>query len=136
MQTFTGYMAHADWDGTTLTIVGHNRAARMAIAGESWEQDVVLTRDQIATVTHSKPNAVVGSMVNGRVTITTTAGLKHVVHFRKKTFGDLDALVAVLSEQPVAAVEQPAVPAGWYPLDGEQRYWDGTGWTEHTAPLT
>jgi hypothetical protein len=31
----------------------------------------------------------------------------------------------------------PAVPAGWYP-DGQnqalQRYWDGTGWTEHTAP--
>ena len=35
---------------------------------------------------------------------------------------------------PVAA---PAVttPAGWYPLDGEQRYWDGTQWTVHRAPL-
>ena len=31
----------------------------------------------------------------------------------------------------------PAVPAGWYP-DAQnpnlQRYWDGRGWTEHTAP--
>jgi hypothetical protein len=26
-------------------------------------------------------------------------------------------------------------PAGWYPNDGVLRYWDGTGWTEHTAPL-
>ena len=25
-------------------------------------------------------------------------------------------------------------PAGWYPLHGEQRYWDGTRWTQHTAP--
>jgi hypothetical protein len=29
------------------------------------------------------------------------------------------------------------VPAGWYP-DADnpalQRYWDGTQWTEHTAP--
>lgn len=29
----------------------------------------------------------------------------------------------------------PAAPAGWYPVDrGMQRYWDGTIWTEHTAP--
>lgn len=29
-------------------------------------------------------------------------------------------------------------PAGWYPTGtpGEQRYWDGTQWTEHTAPTT
>lgn len=29
-------------------------------------------------------------------------------------------------------------PAGWYPdtaQPGVQRYWDGTGWTAHTAPL-
>lgn len=24
---------------------------------------------------------------------------------------------------------------GWYPQDGVQRYWDGQGWTSHTAPL-
>ena len=28
-------------------------------------------------------------------------------------------------------------PAGWYPDgSGAQRYWDGTQWTEHTAPLS
>jgi hypothetical protein len=27
------------------------------------------------------------------------------------------------------------VPAGWYPVDGgQQRYWDGSMWTDHTAP--
>ena len=27
-----------------------------------------------------------------------------------------------------------AAPAGWYPVDGVQRYWDGTQWTDHVAP--
>ena len=33
----------------------------------------------------------------------------------------------------------PSVPAGWYPDPRGarlQRYWNGTAWTEHTAPLT
>jgi hypothetical protein len=25
----------------------------------------------------------------------------------------------------------PPPPAGWYPLEGEMRYWDGLQWTEH-----
>lgn len=31
----------------------------------------------------------------------------------------------------------PQAPAGWYPdpeLPGQRRYWDGTQWTDHTAP--
>ncbi|QDG66660.1 DUF2510 domain-containing protein [Pseudarthrobacter sp. NIBRBAC000502772] len=28
-----------------------------------------------------------------------------------------------------------SVPAGWYPQGDVQRYWDGSAWTEHTAPL-
>lgn len=37
--------------------------------------------------------------------------------------------------QPAAPVT-PSVPAGWYPDPSgrfEQRYWDGTQWTEHVA---
>lgn len=33
--------------------------------------------------------------------------------------------------------ETPQPPAGWYPdptQPGQQRYWDGAQWTEHTAP--
>ena len=28
-----------------------------------------------------------------------------------------------------------AIPAGWYPQGDIQRYWDGSAWTDHTAPL-
>lgn len=33
----------------------------------------------------------------------------------------------------------PQAPAGWYPdpeVPGQRRYWDGTRWTDHTAPGT
>lgn len=45
---------------------------------------------------------------------------------------------APLVQAPPAASTYPpppAVPAGWYPAGDVQRYWDGSTWTEHTAPL-
>lgn len=39
----------------------------------------------------------------------------------------------------MADQDNPQPPAGWYPdptQPGQQRYWDGTQWTEHTAPGT
>lgn len=38
-----------------------------------------------------------------------------------------------LPVSPHAALA-PSVPAGWYPLNGQQRFWDGSRWTEHMAP--
>lgn len=34
-----------------------------------------------------------------------------------------------------AAPPPPDVPAGWYTVGDVQRYWDGTQWTHHTAPV-
>jgi hypothetical protein len=31
--------------------------------------------------------------------------------------------------------QSPRTPAGWYDVQGELRYWDGSGWTEHRAAL-
>jgi len=28
----------------------------------------------------------------------------------------------------------PTAPAGWYPAGGSLRWWDGSAWTDHTAP--
>lgn len=46
---------------------------------------------------------------------------------------------AVLAASAAAATPPPpppvSVPAGWYPQGDVQRYWDGSAWTDHTAPL-
>jgi hypothetical protein len=31
--------------------------------------------------------------------------------------------------------ETPQTPAGWYPANGVERWWDGNAWTDHTRPL-
>lgn len=51
-----------------------------------------------------------------------------------------DAIRSCGQSQPAAAAAPsapppPSVPAGWYPQGDVQRYWDGSTWTEHTAPL-
>lgn len=150
MQTFTGYMAHAEWDGATLKLIGHIKASKVAIAGQGWEGDVLVTPAAIASLESKEPSR----MVNGWVKIRTTDGRKLQMNFRHKQAADLEALVAAVggerrleavsavADPPAAApptvTPPPAVPAGWYPdPHGQQlqRYWDGTQWTEHTAPL-
>ncbi len=43
------------------------------------------------------------------------------------------------NQETHAAHPVPATPAGWYPDPNDaysQRYWDGSGWTDHRAPGT
>jgi hypothetical protein len=144
MQTFTGYMAHAEWDGVTLKLIGHNKASKVAIAGDGWESDALVTPDGILSLESKTPSR----MVNGWVKIRTTDGRKLQMNFRHKQAEDLAALVSAVGGERTASPQEPAttaappppppsVPAGWYPdPNGQplQRYWDGTQWTEHTAP--
>jgi len=30
---------------------------------------------------------------------------------------------------------QPPTPAGWYPQDGQERWWDGNAWSDNVRPL-
>ncbi len=42
-----------------------------------------------------------------------------------------------MSDPTTGPVPGPMPPAGWFPdpqVPGQQRYWDGTRWTEHRAP--
>ncbi len=41
---------------------------------------------------------------------------------------------STLPEVVPSAAPIVVTPAGWYPLNGERRYWDGLRWTEHRAP--
>jgi hypothetical protein len=31
--------------------------------------------------------------------------------------------------------QTPQTPAGWYPANGVERWWDGNAWSDHTRPL-
>lgn len=39
------------------------------------------------------------------------------------------------SSSPPPPPPSAGVAAGWYPQGAVQRYWDGSSWTDHTAPL-
>ena len=124
MTTFTGYMVHVDFDGTTLNIVGHNKMSKIALAGQSWDQPLILERNQVADVKVKQPNAFMFMLVNGRIDLFTTDGRRIQLHFRRKQRTDLQGLAAALTQ------DSPA-PAGFYPDPSNpavQRYWDGATW--------
>jgi TM2 domain-containing membrane protein YozV len=45
---------------------------------------------------------------------------------------DLATRTAVRNAREGTVTQQPA---GWYPQSGQLRYWDGSQWTSHTAPM-
>lgn len=42
---------------------------------------------------------------------------------------------AIAESPEPAAIEASQTPAGWYPIEGQLRWWDGSQWTENFAPL-
>lgn len=75
-----GYMIEAAWDGETLRVHGKNRPARIALAGEDHDRDVVLPREQIASV-DLKDASMLG---NGNLRVHTVGGKTYQLHFRRK----------------------------------------------------
>lgn len=91
---FTGYMIEGTCDDQALMVRGKNKAARIALAGEGHaDGDVVIPRASIAAVNTKEPSM----MVNGKVVVTTTAGQKVQMHFRKKQHDDWAALARALA---------------------------------------
>lgn len=89
-----GYMIDVTLDDQALTVEGTTKPARIALRGSEHDSGpVVIRRDQIAGVEHKKA----GAMVNGHVTVTTTAGEKYVLHFRKKSNDEFAALAQALN---------------------------------------
>ncbi|TAK68719.1 MAG: DUF2510 domain-containing protein [Actinomycetota bacterium] len=128
------------------------------IPGEPIPSEVKVAINDIATVDYRDANIV----RNGRLDIRTKGGRRHQLHFLKKHTAGFAALYEELTRalaersqvDPVAhegswpatvklrivpdlpPPPPPDVPAGWYPNPHGpgQKYWDGSGWTEHTAP--
>jgi len=89
----SGYMIKVWWDGQTLTAQGTTKPARVALLGsEHGDGDLVLPRERIAQARH-KP---AGVMTNGRITLRTSEGRKHILHFRRKAQAEFAELARAL----------------------------------------
>lgn len=93
MITAPGYGIVAEFDGTTLTVEGNNKAARMALAGKDHgEGPVTISVDQIGEVTWKAA----GRLTNGNLTIIETAGKRYQLHFLRKHTEGMEALAQAL----------------------------------------
>lgn len=142
-------MLDLELDGDSLTAHGTNRASRVALAGEDYKDDVVIHASEVVSIERKRA----GALTNGRIDVRTSAGKRYQLHYLKKHSGEIAPLIdafeervrassgtaaaepSVVEEQDPAPPPPPSVPAGWYPQGDVQRYWDGSQWTEHTAPL-
>ena len=89
-----GYMIEVTLTDDTLTVEGTTKPARIALRGINHDAGpVVVPRADIASVEHKKANVV----INGRVTVRTTAGEKYDLHFRNKSNDEFAALAAALN---------------------------------------
>lgn len=96
-----GYMVEADWDGTRLLARGTNRAGKVALLGPDMMDPVVAESGQVeiparavAGVELEPPK--MGGMVNGCLTVATTAGRRYPMHFRRKDAAQWSALAEEL----------------------------------------
>lgn len=88
-----GYMVRVSYVGDVLTAEGTNKASQVALAGQDHAAGpVVVPRSDIARVEY-RPASV---LANGRVTVHTVQGRKHVLHFRRKDSEAFTQLAQVL----------------------------------------
>jgi hypothetical protein len=91
--TVDGYMIDVECDEQMLRVQGKTKVSRMALAGADHDKgDVLIPRSDIAKVTFEGANP----LKNGKVVVTTTAGRKYQLHFRRKQQGDFQRLAAEL----------------------------------------
>jgi|LULE01.1.fsa_nt_gb hypothetical protein len=88
-----GYLVLVAWDGETLTVTARNKAAQIALRGpDHREGPLVLRADEIAS-TELKPAT---ALVNGRITVRTTAGRTYPLHFRRRSNAEFARLYKAL----------------------------------------
>jgi hypothetical protein len=85
-------------------------------------------------------NSVFSSAVTTMDTVVDLRAGEREVLFRNYMFepATLRVILAPATHRIKGARDSRRAPAGWYAdtnLPGMQRYWDGTRWTDHTAPL-
>jgi hypothetical protein len=94
MVTADGYMIECSWDGQALRVHATTKVASIALVGENRGEDLVLTRDHIASVAWKGAS----SFVYGKISIRTVAGAQHQLHFRRKHGEGMERLYTALQE--------------------------------------
>jgi hypothetical protein len=87
-----------------------------------------------ADLTHSSPDdhataQAAGLLFGAAALIGSVAALAQVTNRWKERRAREQAELAAQNPAPTTA------PAGWYPNHGTLRFWDGTAWTPHIAPM-
>lgn len=85
-------MIEATYADGSLRVHPKNKAAATALMGEHHDGDLILPRTAIADVTWKDASA----LVNGKLVVTTAAGARHQLHFRKKQSAGMRALYDAL----------------------------------------
>lgn len=81
-------MIEADWDGARLQVHPKNKGAAVGLMGQHHDGDLIIPKDAIADLAWKEASA----LVNGKITVTTSAGSKHQLHFRRKQQEGMRAL--------------------------------------------
>ncbi|MEU2004679.1 DUF4429 domain-containing protein [Rhodococcus sp. NPDC019627] len=154
-----GFNGTVHFDGRYITIERTGLMARLSVG--RGEKRIPLS--SIQAIQFKRPSPFVlgyieftipgGNEVNSsfKSASARTAESENAVTLERKHVSDMLALRDAIDEARVAPMipsfetptsppppPPPVVPADWYPdPDGVQvrRYWDGSKWTEHTAPM-
>lgn len=109
-----GYGCTVSWDGQTLRAKGTNKMNHLALMGPNRDlsgtdlrsitvgsavasafaapDELVLDRDAFTVETFKQANV----LVNGNLTLRTSDGIKHQMHFRRKQNADFEELANAL----------------------------------------
>lgn len=97
-----GYLVEVEYDGEVLTAQGTNKAGHLALRGadgvtdpEDYANPLRIPRAEIVDVSFRDANPI----VNGRITVKTTAGRTYKLNFRRKQrdpFRELATLLGAL----------------------------------------
>ena len=85
---------------------------------------------QIYKYGEAGPEIPAGVLALGLAGLFVASKAKSYVSRRREEAAEREAAI----RQTLTAAATSSAPAGWYPLDGELRFWNGVAWTEHTAP--
>ncbi|MDR7170514.1 hypothetical protein J2W56_004265 [Nocardia kruczakiae] len=132
------YLARIEWKQPSalingylkFVVIGEDSRSNGATAAAANPNAVLVTRQQVKRFEPLR-TALSQALSDKRTTTTIQA------ESTRSALADVGTTTAARHPQVANASPPPAAPAGWYPDTAHPailRWWDGTAWTERTAP--